>query len=295
MKLNVACDLFIASCKAQNYTEKTIQNYESFLSRFVRSVGNLDLPELTYEVVLEYSVMLYKRNISKATHATYIRHVKAFVHWLEEMDYIENRFSKKIKVPKTPRKNVHIYEDEEIREIFSVIQIMPEWLRYRNCLIVALMLDSGLRQREVSLIEIADISFKEKLLRVHGKGNKERTVPLGNLTMNYLAKYLKKCPHTSKMLLVDRTGDPITCNAIKLLINKLSRNLPFDFSCHKLRHNFATHYLLDQYDRSGQFDLYMLMILLGHEDTQTTQRYLHMAQQVVAAKSSISHLDKVLL
>ena len=295
MKLNVACDLFIASCKAQNYTEKTIQNYESFLSRFVKCVGNIDLAQLTYEVVSDYSVMLYERNISKATHGTYIRHVKAFIHWLEEMEYLDLKISKKIKVPKTPKKNVHIYEDEEIKRIFSAIQIKPEWLRLRNCLIVTLMLDSGLRQKEVSLINMSDISFKENFLIVHGKGNKERTVPLGNLSMSYLSKYLKKCPYSTNKLMVDRTGKPITCNTIKLMISKLSKELPFEFSSHKLRHNYATNYCLDQYEQFGQVDIYKLMILLGHEDTLTTRRYLHMASQLIASKSSISHLDKILL
>ncbi len=87
----------------------------------------------------------------------------------------------------------------------------------------------------------------------------------------------------------------MTGNAVKLLIHKIANEVPFDLSSHKLRHNFATNYCLDQYDKYGQIDILKLMTLMGHEDTQTTRKYLHFANQVIASKSNISHLDKVLL
>ena len=74
----------------------------------------------------------------------------------------------------------------------------------------------------------------------------------------------------------------------------VQKKLPFEFSSHKLRHNFATNYLLDQYERFGQMDIYQLMAIMGHEDISTTRRYLHEANGILAVRGCISHLDKVM-
>lgn len=92
---------------------------------------------------------------------------------------------------------------------------------------------------------------------------------------------------------VSRTGKELTCNAVKHMMFSIQRKLPFEFSSHKLRHNFATNYCIDQYEKTGQIDIYKLMLLMGHEDIETTRVYLHHANQIIASKMNISHLDKV--
>jgi site-specific recombinase XerD len=86
----------------------------------------------------------------------------------------------------------------------------------------------------------------------------------------------------------------LTANTVRLMVSKLSKQLPFTFSSHKLRHNSAINYCLDQYEKYGTIDIYKLMALLGHEDIKTTRRYLHLANQIIASKSNISHMDKVI-
>ena len=83
--------------------------------------------------------------------------------------------------------------------------------------------------------------------------------------------------------------------AIKFLMQKISNDLDFTFSSHKLRHNFATNYCLDEYEKRGVVDIYKLMVLLGHEDIKTTRRYLYLANQIIASNSNVSHLDKIFL
>ncbi len=125
------------------------------------------------------------------------------------------------------------------------------------------------------------------------RAGKERTVPLGSLAKGYMKEYLSLCPFPSEMVFVSRRGCPLTCNAVKLLVSRLSSELPFEFSSHRLRHNFATNYCIDQYEERGQVDIYRLMILLGHEDIETTKRYLHHANEIIGARGCISHLDKI--
>ena len=88
-------------------------------------------------------------------------------------------------------------------------------------------------------------------------------------------------------------NSPITDNAVKLLVNRMAKKLPFEFSAHKLRHNFATNYCLDQYEANGQIDIYRLKVLLGHSELKTTEMYLHIANEIIASQTHISHLDKV--
>lgn len=130
-------------------------------------------------------------------------------------------------------------------------------------------------------------------MKVRGKGDKKRFVPLGGLAARYMQEYRNLCPFHEKYFFVSRRGESVSRNAIKQLMQKLSEKLPFEFSAHKLRHNFATNYLLDQYEKDGKMDIYKLMIIMGHEDIKTTNRYLHYAMQVIASRENISHLDKV--
>lgn len=218
------------------------------------------------------------------------------MRWLDEYEYLEEKnWYSKIKLPKTPKKNVKIYTDNEIKEIFESVENVPPMLAARNKLIISLMLDSGLRRNEVCMIKLSDINYIDNLLNVHGKGNKDRLVPIGFLTLRYLKEYDCSCPFESEYLLVTLKGERLTNNAVKQLMSKLKRKLGFDFSPHRLRHNFATNYIIDHYDKYGYFDSYTLMVLLGHEDIKTTQRYVHYAKQFIASRERCSHLDKVFL
>lgn len=260
---------------------------------FLRSVGpDIALEELGQDKITSYIAELLKKSISKSTRATYIRHLKVFLKWAQSEYNVPYEY-KRIKVPKSPKKNVRIYSPEELEEIFSHIHAESDWLTFRNKCIIALMYDSGLRQSEVCSLERSRVSYSEKRMVVCGKGSKERTVPLGSLTARYMMDYLSLCPFQSNRVFVNRYGHELTGNAVKLLVSKISAQLPFELSSHKLRHNFATNYCIDQYEERGQVDIYKLMILLGHEDIETTRRYLHHANEIIGTKNCISHLDKL--
>lgn len=294
MTLQSAFDNFIFSRQLEGLAKKSIDCYMSFIQPFVAHIGsNLDISALNRDLINGYIKTLLKRTLSRATVATYIRHIKIFLKWTEE-EYKVCFETDKIKVPKSPKKVLHIYTDDEIVQIFNTVSAEEEWLRVRNCCIIALMLDSGLRQNEVCTLLRADINFQSCTMKICGKGNKERVVPFGKITKHYMALYNSLCPYQSEFFLVSCHGEPLTTNAVKLFMSKIAKNLPFPFSSHKLRHNFATNYCINQYEQHGKVDIYSLMLLMGHEDVETTQRYLHFAQQIIATRTSISHLDKVL-
>ena len=260
---------------------------------FIRYIGeSIEVSEITTDLVLEYISKLYDRPLADASRATYIRHIKAFVRWLKDKYNIPVALSE-IEMPKVAKKLVHILTVDEIKSLFECIKCESEWMRWRNCAIVAFMLSSGLRQNEVATLLWNNIYTGQGYAVVHGKGNKERCVPLGNLVGIYLEKYKELCPFQSDFVFVERHGEPLTNNAIKLLIQKLKRQTGIDFSSHKLRHNFATNYCRESLEETGQCDAYTLQVLMGHENVKTTEGYMHYAHSLVASRNSHSYLDKV--
>ena len=157
------------------------------------------------------------------------------------------------------------------------------------------MFDSGLRQAEICHLYIKDIRFSEHYAIVRGKGEKERYVPLGSAVMDRLSAYLDvRGDSDVPFVFLDRYGGPLSENAVKQFVYKLSRQTGIDFSSHKLRHNFATNYCIDHYEESGQADVYKLMHLMGHGNIKTTEIYLHFALDILSASNHTSHLDKLL-
>lgn len=296
MTLKQAFNDFIESRVLGGLSLKTIEDYESFVTPFVSFVGS-DLPveSLTLDMVNKYIILLRKRSIRPATLATYVRHIKVFLRWIND-DFSLSFSLRKIRVPKTPKKVVHIYTDEEVKQIFDSVKAESDWITARNRAMIALMYDSGLRQNEVCTLQLHNVDFSTNRMIVRGKGDKERIVPLGDVSAEYLRLYLSICPFDILgNIFVSRRGGEFTCNALKLLVSRISERVPFPIHCHLLRHNFATNYLVDQYHKHKHMDAQFLQIIMGHEDYQTTQRYLHFAMQIVASESRNSHLDQILL
>lgn len=283
---------FLTVKKLAGVTEKTLLCYDSFINAFIRAVGNVRLSELSQDVYEGYFLSIRSRGLSKATVATYTRHIKVFLLWLQG-EFGLSLKADKIRVPKSPKKNPHIYSDDEIRQIFNAVRKDTTWIGCRNLAVVALMLDSGLRQNETCTLRRKDLNLQSKIMKVFGKGEKERFVPLGALSVRCLEEYFDRCPYSGDYVFYTKDGSPMTRNTVKLFIHKLACGLPFEFSSHKLRHNFATNFLIDQYYSKGSMDIYALLAIMGHEDVKTTERYLHIANQVVYSKSHISHIDKV--
>lgn len=291
MTLKEAFDNFILSRQLSDLSPKTIMAYRDFISPFI-SFLSPEKPFLDVQQsdIQAYIVKLLKKPLSKSTRATYIRHVKIFLRWAQN-EYGASYNAKIIKVPKSPKKEVHIYTQIEVKMLFDSIKAESEWITLRNKTIIALMYDSGLRQAEVCTLRRSKISYTENRMIVRGKGDKERIVPLGKLTQQYMKAYISSCPFDSDCLFVNRRGEKLTCNAVKLMVSKLADKLPFEISSHKLRHNFATNYCIDQLERFQRVDIYSLMYLMGHEEIETTQRYLHFAYEILASRNCISHLD----
>lgn len=294
MTVQEAFDKFICSRIREGCSDKTLESYKNLTYPLRSFLGPaFELENLRQEMIEEFIDSLYARaNLSRNTLASYIRNARIFLRWYQQGRVLLYNASL-IRIPKTPKKMLRLYSPEDIQLIFDTVEASPEWLVARNKAMIALMLDSGLRQSEVAGLTMENIDFERKRLKVTGKGAKDRYVPLGRFSADVLKKYLSIRPHDLPVIFLSVHGQPISCGAIKSMTGDMQKRLPFEFSSHKLRHNFATNYLVDQYNQYGHMDVYQLMSIMGHESLSTTKRYLHEAQDIVAASHSISHLDKL--
>lgn len=294
MTVGKAFEKFIRSRQIKGLANKTLESYRLLTARFIDFVGlETEMEDIDQDCIEQFIESLYKQSLSIASIGSYIRNTRIFLRWYEKKHKVKY-MAREIPIPRTPKKMVHLYTADEISLIFQSVHTCIGWLDARNRAIIALMLDSGIRQGEVCSLEVNNVFFDSGQMKVCGKGNKDRFVPMGQFSMRALKKYLEMRPFESKKVFVSRYGENLTCEAIKRMTADLQKNLPFDFSSHKLRHNFATNYLLNQYEMCGHMDIYQLMSIMGHEDTLTTQRYLHEAKNIIASRHCISHLDKIL-
>lgn len=292
MTLKEALKEFLLQKRMVGLAKTSLADYETILSILIHHVGDVEITNLTFEQITDYILSLYESSLSRSTISTYIRNTKIFLKFIQA-EYGLNFNPAKIKVPKSPKKIVKIYTDTEIKMLFASVRTSIPWISARNCAIIALMLDSGLRQAEICTLQKKNIDNECMSIKVLGKGMKERLVPFGSLAKVLLDNYLEMCPHTLDYVFVDKLGFPLSGNAIRLFMYRLQKQLPFELSSHKLRHNFATNYCLDHLQKDGNSCIFDLSILMGHESIETTKKYEHFAHELIAVQKNISHLDNV--
>ena len=248
MILNDMLQEFLFQKELAGLSKQSLKDYENILQIFVDYAGKeLHLEMITYSLATQYIKYLMGKGLAKATLATYIRNFRIFLKWIS-VEYGLSFDYQKIKIPKTPKKLVNLLNDSDIAFLFSSIDnsISIPWIAARNKAIIALMLDSGLRQLEVCSLLKCNINAEKMALKVTGKGAKERFVPLGNMSLYFLKEYIKVCPvHDSPYVFIGRLGNPITTTTVKVFMNHLKHDTGLDLSSHKLRHNFATNYCID--------------------------------------------------
>lgn len=285
MKLQEAINIFLFEQKARGNTDKTILNYKQNLSYFVEFLGDVNIEILTKNNLLEYVVYLREKTknishthkiannkdkISSVSIQSYCRHLKVFLSWCYEEEYIEINLSAKFRLPKAQKSIINILTSDEINKIFNSCSC--SCYAVRNKLIIALMLYSGLRANEVVTLKTNNIFFDSGLIKVLGKGNKERIVPVGDFTLELLKKYNHIYEDKEYFILSDDSS-PITYNAINNIIKRIAKRTGIKrLHSHLLRHTFATNYLV-----KTKGDITSLKTILGHTSLKIVENYLHLA------------------
>lgn len=292
VKLKSALEDFLNEQVFRGNTDKTVLYYEGSIKHFVIFAGaDTELANITIATLREYHLSLKQRGLSSNSIQTYIRALRTFLTFCYEQEYMDTNITLKFRLPRAQRKEIDVLTDSEARQLFSCFNVRY-LLQLRNYCICALMLDSGLRMHEVVTLSLPNLKVSEGFAIVDGKGNKQRTIPLGITSRRMLSRYLSRRPAIAKTERVFLMSDlePITDNTIKQMFQKLKRRSGIKrIRAHLLRHTFATRYL----ENGG--DMYALQQILGHTSLEMVKKYVHSThKQIIPKFTEYSPLDNVL-
>ena len=258
-----------------NYSNNTIMSYDSDLSKLCDYFDKKDLLKLTNKDIEKYITTLSE--YAPSTVSRNISSIKSFYSFLVKSGKINTNPSELIKEPKL---GIHLPSYLTIEEVNELLDIKIESnFDIRNKAILELMYATGLRISEVVELEFKNIDFDDCIVRVMGKGSKERIVPINDYAIEALKDYINNArPNMmikgeNNYLFINNHGNKMTRQAVFKIIKKecMLKGIDKNISPHTLRHTFATHLL------ENGADLRVIQELLGHSDISTTQIYTHVS------------------
>lgn len=294
---------FIRYEKTIGSTPATVKHYQLQLKAFLVFYGEKDVEYLRYETYEKY--ILYLKNkkkkgtrapLSSRTIKTYASALRTFLAWAYKNKYIQEDIASRIKMPKYKKKVIKILSNSDIEKFVKNFDLQ-DFIGCRDLLIFCLMLEGGLRLSEVIVLNLEDVDLTNKLLKVDGKGQKERYVPISayleKVLRFYLFRYYEyfgKDLDPEDTLICLKDGSPATKNTVSLIFRRLRKKTGIYVYPHLLRHTFATKFLIN----GGTID--NLQLILGHSTLNMVLNYLHFANEMKISKQSIysplSNLDK---
>lgn len=257
-------------------SEETVKGYKSDLLDFldfIMAEGVESLAEVTYHHLRSYIGLLSKKGLKKASVARKVSSIRSFFRWLRREGYIEKNPSALLSSPRYRRPLPRwLTEEETVRLLEAPEDEDPQGIRDRA--IVELLYSTGLRIGELLRLKLSDLYLEQRLVRVRGKGGKERLVPFGEKAFLALKDYLsirEALQPKEDFVFLNRFGRKLSPRWVQksLKVYALKGGVLKPVTPHLLRHTFATHLL----DRGA--DLRAIQELLGHSRLSTTQRYTH--------------------
>ena len=267
----------------KKYSEKTIISYYDDLILYNEFLGNkfINILDINYDTVKEYMKYLYSLNIGKSSISRKLSSIRGLYNYLLREDLVKDNYFNKISNPKKDNYLPKFLKDDELNKLFSVCKYDTA-INQRNSVIIELLYATGIRVSELVNIRLSDIDLNERIIKVLGKGSKERIVIFNNHTKKAIDIYLNDGYHifnkvNSGYLILNKDGNKLSERYVRNIINKLVINAGLDIkiSPHTFRHTFATDMLED-----GS-DLMTVKELLGHESLNTTSIYTHLSDDKI--------------
>jgi len=259
--------------------QNTLDAYRRDLSALEGWLGDIDFTEVTAAKVLDYLAMRHRAGISARTSARELSTFRAFFGYLVREHMMSEDPTSAIPLPKLGKYLPATLSEGEVERLLAAPDVeSPRGLRDRAML--ELMYAAGLRVSELVGLKLTSLNLRQGVVRVDsGKGGKDRLLPIGELAMDWVQRYLGEArvlllrEHASEMLFPGRRGAPMTRQTFWYAIKRyaLAAGIERSLSPHVLRHAFATHLL------NHGADLRSVQMMLGHSDLSTTQIYTHVA------------------
>ncbi len=270
----------------KNLSENTINAYRNDINKFMEYAKEIcinDLNNITSGHITKYFEEQRELGIDSSTTARYMSSIKSFFLYLESNNYIEKNPTEKLGPVKKSRKLPAVLSFQEIEKILNVPNT-DDITGLRDKAILETFYSSGLRVSELINLKINDLFFEDDVIRVLGKGAKERIVPIGSSAVKWLKEYfVRSRPHLEKksksqnIVFLNKRGTKLSRMWIWKIFNYYAKEagITKEIHPHTFRHSFATHLL------EGGADLRAVQEMLGHADISTTQIYTHVDRNYI--------------
>lgn len=258
---------------AQNSVESYMRDLRSF-AHFILRMWDVPPQKVEPQMIERYMAWLFDRGREKTSQARALSGVKSFFNFLMISDKIENSPAEFILSPKFGRQLPDILSTDEIDRIIATVDISSV-KGLRDSAMLELLYSCGLRVSELVSLKIQDLFFGEGYIRVIGKGDKQRLVPISATARERVHRYLDKRPETRSgedALFLNNRGSRLTRVMVFTILKQAARNAGIEkrISPHTFRHSFATHLL------EGGASIRQVQEMLGHESILTTEIYTHL-------------------
>lgn len=267
----------------RRYSEHTITAYERDLNefhRFLKETGDSEIESLTYQDMRYYVAFLSDKGLSRTTIARKLSTLRSFFNFALHKEWIDTNPMQLVEY-QTKKESLpeYFYEDEVI-QILQVANDPKDEERLKHLAIIEVLYATGIRVSELCDLTMEQINHTSHLLRVIGKGNKERLVPISRRAFDSLMCYIdEERPQintkNSNYVFLTKKGLPMIPDYVRYYFTRLSRKKGLNMAIypHKFRHTFATHLI------NNGADLRSVQEMLGHENLSSTQIYTHLSKE----------------
>ncbi len=283
--------LFIEYLKYEKkLSQNTLQSYTDELIEFEKYNQNKNLLKLQEQDIIAFLNHLDKLKYSATTKAHYITVLNNFYTFCLKEDYLKTNPCEMLWMPKLEKKLPQTLTYEEVDRLLNIP--LNNAYDYRTKAMLELLYATGMRISELISLKFTNVDLFHDIVRVEGKGSKERIIPLNQTAKKYLTIYLDnyrhnliKKGHNCDYLFLNNRGLGITRQGFFKLLKKAqaTAHIAKEISPHTLRHSFATHLL------ENGADLRVIQELLGHSDISTTQIYTHITNEKIKEEYQNTH------
>lgn len=264
-------DKFVSYLEVEkNYSPHTVLNYRADLVEFAEFVGKVPLEGIDYLLLRRYLAQLRTNQYRPRTLARKLSSLRSFFRFLHRESLIKRNPAVLLMSPKMEKRLPNFMTEEEVVK-FIESPSLKETSGKRDRAILETLYGTGIRVSELVGLDVQNLDLIGNILKVAGKGKKERLVPMGDKAAQALKDYLDHRGKDSKAVFLNKNGTRLCDRSVRNIVNKYIQkaSLSYHVSPHVLRHTFATHLL----NRGA--DLRSVQELLGHVNLSTTQIYTH--------------------